>query len=90
MVIRCNTEKKIELLDYFRNKTSLEIEAYLGKEAKLKIRLIAKKLPKELSEGRRRKANKLAKSWQIFAIKDRYRKKRISTLQMLKLSIIHP
>ena len=32
----------------------------------------------------------MIKSWQIFAIKDRYRKKRISTLQSLILPSFHP
>ena len=38
------------------------MEVFLGKEAKVKVRLIGSKLPKKLSEARRRKANKLAKS----------------------------
>jgi hypothetical protein len=58
------TEKKIDLVDYLNNsgKELIEREVFLGKEAKIRVRLIATKLSIEQSSERRRKANKLAKS----------------------------
>jgi len=56
------TKQKINLVDLLVNKSFLEQEIILGKAAQLKVRIICKKLPKELSTSRRRKANKLAKA----------------------------
>ena len=57
-----NGSERIEILEHLKNKEKIEKELFLGKEAKVKVRLIGSKLPKKLSEARRRKANKLAKS----------------------------
>lgn len=55
-------DKKIDLLKELAHKNFLTKEVYLGKEAKIKVRIICKKLTPEQSIARRRKANKLAKS----------------------------
>jgi Transposase DDE domain len=57
-----NTQEKIELLKLLNNQSFLEEEVLLGKETKLKVRIICTKLTPEQSIARRRKANKLAKS----------------------------
>ena len=46
----------------------------------------------DLYYNQKMSANKfiLISIWKTFAIKDRYRKKRLSTLQTLKLSPVHP
>jgi hypothetical protein len=56
------TQQKIDLLHCLKSKTFLEKEILLGREAKLKLRIIGKKLASEASAARRRKANDLAKS----------------------------
>ncbi len=45
-----------------RNAIFLENEVLLGKEAKIRVRIICQKLTEEQSMGRRRKANRLARS----------------------------
>lgn len=54
--------EKVDLLEKFKDKEEFEENLYLGKEAKIKVRLVAKKLTEEQSQARRRKANKSAKS----------------------------
>ncbi len=56
------TNQKIELLEYLEGQLSSEKEVLLGKEVKIKVRIICQKLTEEQSMARRRKANKLAKS----------------------------
>jgi hypothetical protein len=56
------TTQKLELLELLRHQSFLEKEVFLGKETKLKVRIICTKLTAEQSIARRRKANKLAKS----------------------------
>ena len=57
-----HTEEKIEMLDYLKNNDKFEREVILGKEAKLKVRMVGIKLSKDQAEARKRKANSLAKS----------------------------
>lgn len=52
----------IDLVEYLDCKTYIATEVFLGKEIKLKVRIIASKLTPEQSVARRRKANQLAKS----------------------------
>ncbi|MCM1002699.1 IS4 family transposase, partial [Wolbachia pipientis] len=54
--------QKIELLECLEGKLFLEREVLLGKEAKIRVRIICQKLTEEQSIARRRKANRLAKS----------------------------
>ncbi len=56
------TNQKMELLECLGDKLFLETEVLLGKEAKIRVRMICHKLTEEQSLARRRKANKLAKS----------------------------
>lgn len=56
------TNQKIELLECLEDKLFLENEVLLGKETKVKVRIICQKLTEEQSMARRRKANRLAKS----------------------------
>lgn len=56
------TNQKIDLLKCLEDQSFLEREVLLGKEAKVKVRIICKKLTEEQAMARRRKANKLAKS----------------------------
>lgn len=56
------TGQKIELLECLEGKLFLEREVLLGKEAKIRVRIICQKLTEEQSIARRRKANRLAKS----------------------------
>ncbi|WP_406831648.1 IS4 family transposase [Wolbachia endosymbiont (group A) of Anomoia purmunda] len=55
------TNQKIELLECLEGQSLLEMEVLLGKEVKIKVRIICQKLTEEQSIIRRR-ANKLAKS----------------------------
>ena len=55
------TNQKIDLLEYLDDGDFLLKEVFLGKEARLKVR-INYKITSEQAEHRRRKANKLAKS----------------------------
>ncbi len=52
----------MELLECLGDKLFLEMKVLLGKEAKIRVRMIYHKLTEEQSLARRRKANKLAKS----------------------------
>nr|WP_265036447.1 IS4 family transposase [Wolbachia endosymbiont (group A) of Anomoia purmunda] len=56
------TNQKIELLECLEGQSLLEMEVLLGKEVKIKVRIICQKLTEEQSIIRRRRANKLAKS----------------------------
>ena len=56
------TNQKLELLDLLNDQSFVTMEVLLGKQVKLKVRIICHQLTAEESEGRRRKANKLAKS----------------------------
>ncbi|MFP3026035.1 MAG: IS4 family transposase [Wolbachia sp.] len=56
------TNQKIELLECLEDKLFLENEVLLGKETKIKVRIICQKLTEEQSIIRRRRANRLAKS----------------------------
>ena len=56
------TEEKIDLLNLLDNKFFLSKDVLLGKQAKVKLRIICHKLTDEQAIGRRRKANLLAKS----------------------------
>ncbi len=56
------TVQKLGLLELLKNQSFLEKEVLLGKETKLKLRIVCTKLTPEQSIARRRKANKLAKS----------------------------
>lgn len=56
------TNQKIELLECLEGQSLLEMEMLLGKEVKIKVRIICQKLTEEQSIIRRRRANKLAKS----------------------------
>ncbi|MFP3023287.1 MAG: IS4 family transposase [Wolbachia sp.] len=56
------TNQKMELLKCLEGKLFLETEVLLGKEAKIRVRIICQKLTEEQSMARRRKANRLAKS----------------------------
>lgn len=57
-----DTNCKLDLLALLENKSSLVHEVFLGKEAKIKVRIICHKLSTEQSAARRRKANALAKA----------------------------
>lgn len=57
-----DTNEKIDLLDLLKSRSFLEKEILLGKEAKIKLRVVCKKLSPEEAAFRRRKANKLANS----------------------------
>lgn len=61
-VYDAETGEKMDLLEYIKNKDKFEKEIILGKEAKLKVRMVGLKLSNVQAEARRRKANKLAKS----------------------------
>lgn len=52
----------MELLECFRRQAIFRNEGVVGKEAKIRVRMICHKLTEEQSLARRRKANKLAKS----------------------------
>lgn len=52
----------MELLECLEDKLFLENEVLLGKEAKIRVRIICQKLTEEQSIARRRKANRLARS----------------------------
>ncbi len=54
--------QKIDLLEHLEDRSFLEQEVLLGKETKIKVRIICQKLTEEQSIIRRRRANKLAKS----------------------------
>jgi IS4 transposase len=56
------TGEIIDLSVHLECKAYIATEVFLGKETKLKVRIIASKLTPEQSIARRRKANKLAKS----------------------------
>jgi len=56
------TNQKIELWECLEGQSFLEREVLLGKEVKIKVRIICQKLTEEQSIIRRRRANKLAKS----------------------------
>ncbi|URG41005.1 IS4 family transposase [Wolbachia endosymbiont of Ostrinia scapulalis] len=56
------TNQKMELLECLEDKLFLENEVLLGKEAKIRVRIICQKLTEEQSMARRRKANRLARS----------------------------
>jgi hypothetical protein len=56
------TEQKLELLTLLQDKSCFSAEVLLGKESKLKVRLVAYRLSESQAEYRKRKANKLAKS----------------------------
>lgn len=61
-VYAIETNQKMELLECLGDKLFLETKVLLGKEAKIRVRMICHKLTEEQSLARRRKANKLAKS----------------------------
>ena len=56
------TNQKIDLRKHLDQGEFLIKEVFLGKETRLKVRLIGYKVTSEQAEHRRRKANKLAKS----------------------------
>ena len=57
-VLDPETEVKIDLLSLLNGKTELDTEVKLGLKAKLKVRLVAQKLPKAVAEKRIEKAKK--------------------------------
>ncbi len=56
------TGQKIDLLEHLGDRSFLEQEVLLGKETRVKVRIIFKKLTEEQAMARRRKANRLARS----------------------------
>ncbi len=56
------TGQKIDLLEHLEDRSFLEQEVLLGKETRVKVRIIFKKLTEEQAMARRRKANRLARS----------------------------
>jgi hypothetical protein len=56
------TMEKVDLLALLKDQVFMTRELLLGKQAKLKIRIVCQKLAQEQSVYRRRKANKLAKA----------------------------
>ncbi len=56
------TGQKIDLLEHLEDRSFLEQEVLLGKETRVKVRIILKKLTEEQAMARRRKANRLARS----------------------------
>lgn len=57
-----DTNEKVDLLGLLDAKDFLEKEILLGKEAKIRLRIVCKKLSSDEANFRRRRANKLAKS----------------------------
>ncbi len=56
------TGQKIDLLEHLEDRSFLEQEVLLGKETRVKVRIICKKLAEEQAMARRRKANRVARS----------------------------
>jgi hypothetical protein len=61
-IYEIGTKHKLDLVEILRDKSFFTQEVDLGKDARLRVRLVCQKLSEEHSEFRRRKANKLAKS----------------------------